>query len=137
MRRLLDMADVDIEFANVAVAVSRAYTKSERAVVLRFLKAYMEGTRAFLTNRGLGIKALRKYTGSDDPEILAKTYDLFSSKYIKKIPALSLKGVENTLAMIAERNPKAKNRKAQEFVDMSLIEELETTGFVKSLWAER
>jgi ABC-type nitrate/sulfonate/bicarbonate transport system substrate-binding protein len=135
MRKLLDMADVDIEFANVAVAVSRAYTKSERPVVLRFLKAYMEGTRAFLTNRELGIKALRKYAGSDDPEILAKTYDLFSSKYIKKIPALSLKGVENTLAMIAERNPKAKNRKAEEFVDTSLMEELEKTGFVKSLWA--
>ncbi|HBA40432.1 MAG TPA: hypothetical protein DCZ05_12025, partial [Deltaproteobacteria bacterium] len=45
MRRLLDMADVDVEFANVAVAVSRAYVKSHRDVVLRFLKAYVEGTR--------------------------------------------------------------------------------------------
>ena len=135
MRRLLDMADVDIEFANVAVAVSRAYTKSDRGVVLRFLKAYIDGTHAFLTDRELAIKALRKYAGSDDPDILAKTYDLFSSKYIKKIPALSLKGVENTLAMIAERNPKAKNRRAEEFVDTSLIEELERTGFIKSVWA--
>ncbi len=131
MRRLLDMADVDVEFANVAVAVSRAYAKSHRDVVLRFLKAYVEGTRRFMTDREFGIKALSKYTGSQDQEILGKTYDLFALKYIKKNPALSLKGVETTLAMIADRNPKAKGRRAEEFVDTSFIEELEKTGFMR------
>ena len=131
MRRLLDMADVDVEFANVAVAVSRAYTKSHRDVVLKFLKAYVEGTRRFMADKEFGIKALRKYTGSQDQEILGKTYDLFALKYIKKNPALSLKGVETTLAMIADRNPKAKGRRAEEFVDMSLMNELEKTGFMR------
>lgn len=131
MKRLLDMADVDVEFANVAVAVSRAYTKSHRDVVLKFLKAYVEGTRRFMTDREFGIKALSKYTGSQDQEILGKTYDLFASKYIKKNPALSLKGVEATLAMIADRNPKAKGRRAEEFVDTSLMEELEKSGFLR------
>ena len=126
-----DMADVDVEFANVAVAVSRAYTKSHRDVVLRFLKAYVEGTRRFMTDKEFGIKALRKYTGSQDQEILSKTYDLFASKYIKKNPTLSLKGVETTLAMIADRNPKAKGCRAEEFVDMSLMDELEKTGFMR------
>ena len=134
MRRLLDMADVDVEFANVAVAVGRAYTKSHREVVMRFLKAYVEGTRRFMTDKEFGIKALRKYTGTQDQEILSKTYDLFASKYIKKNPTLSLKGVETTLAMIADRNPKAKGRRAEEFVDTSLMEELEKTGFIKSVW---
>ncbi len=131
MRRLLDMADVDVEFANVAVAVSRAYAKSHREVVLRFLKAYVEGTRRFMADKEFGIQALRKYTGAQDQEILSKTYDLFALKYIKKNPALSLKGVETTLAMIADRNPKAKGRRAEEFVDTSLMEELEKTGFMR------
>ena len=131
MRRLLDMADVDVEFANVAVAVSRAYVKSHRDVVLKFLKAYVEGTRRFMADKEFGIKALRKYTGAQDQEILGKTYDLFASKYIKKNPALSLKGVETTLAMIADRNPKAKGRRAEEFVDTSLMDELEKTGFMR------
>jgi hypothetical protein len=33
--------------------------------------------------------------------------------------------------MIADRNPKAKNRKAGEFVDLSFMDELKKTGFVK------
>ena len=131
MKRLLDMADTEFEFANVAVVVSRAYAKTQRDVTLRFLKVYIDGTRRFLTDKALGIKALKKYAGSDDPDILAKTYDLFAGKYIKRNPTLSLKGVETALAMIADRNPKAKNRRAEEFVDLSLMDELEKTGFMR------
>lgn len=134
MRRLLDMGDIGIEFSNVAAVVSREYGKRHRDVVIRFLKAYVDGTRRFLTDREIGIRALRKYTGSEDQEILGKTYDLFATKYIKKVPKLSLKGVENALSMIAERNPKARNRRADEFVDASFMDELERTGFIKSLW---
>ena len=131
MRRLLDMADVDVEFANVAVVVSREYAKSHRDIVLRFLKAYIDGTRRFLTDKELGIKALRKYTGIEDSDILAKTYELFATKYIKGNPTLSLQSVETALMMIADRNPKARNRRADEFVDLSFMDELKKTGFIK------
>lgn len=134
MRRLLDMADEDVEFANVAVAVSRAYVKSNRDLVLRFLKAYIEGTRRFMTDKAFGMKTLGKYTGSRDQEILGKTYDLFATKYIKRNPFLSLRGVETTLAMIADRNPKAKSRRAEEFMDTSLMAELDKSGFLKAVW---
>ena len=134
MKRLLDMADIGIEFSNVAAVVSREYGKAHRDLVLGFLKAYVEGTRRFLTDREMGIKALRKYTGIQDQEVLTKTYDLFAAKYLKKIPTISLKGVENALMMIAERNPNAKNRRADEFVDTSFMQELEKTGFLKSVW---
>lgn len=131
MRRLLDMADVDVEFANVAVVVSREYAKSHRDIVLRFLRAYIDGTRRFLNDKELGIKALRKYTGIEDTDILAKTYELFAAKYIKSNPTLSLRSVETALMMIADRNPKARNRRPDEFVDLSFMEELKKTGFVK------
>ena len=134
MKRLLDMADVGIEFSNVAAVVSREYSKARRDLVLGFLKAYVEGTRRFLTDREMGIKSLGKYTGIQDQEVLTKTYDLFAAKYLKKIPTISLKGVETALMMIAERNPKAKNRRAEEFVDTSFMQELEKTGFIKSVW---
>ncbi len=131
MRRLLDMADVDVEFANVAAVVSREYAKSHREIVLRFLRAYIDGTRRFLGDRELGIRALKKYTGIDDADILTKTYELFATKYLKSNPTLSPRSVETALAMIADRNPKAKNRKADEFVDLSFMDELKNTGFLK------
>ena len=61
------------------------------------------------------------------------TYDLFTSRYIKKIPKVNAKGVENSLSLIAESNPRTKNRSAEEFMDTSFIEELESTGLISSI----
>lgn len=134
IKTLLDFADSGFEIPATTVVVSRRYGKANRDAVLRFLKAYMEGTRRLFTDRELGIRALRKYGGITDRELLAITYDLFTSRYIKKIPTVNPKGVENSLSLIAETNPKAKGRKAEEFIDTSFMDELEKTGFIKSLW---
>ncbi len=134
IKTMLDFAESGEELPATTVVISRRYGKANRDVVLRFLKAYIEGTRRLFTDRELGIRALRKYGGISDKEMLATTYDLFTSRYIKKIPKASLKGIENSLALIAENNPKAKGRKPEEFMDASFMDELEKTGFIKSVW---
>ena len=134
IKTLLDFAESGFELPATTVVVSRRYAKANHDVVLRFLKAYVEGTKRLLTDRELGIRALRRYGGISDREMLATTYDLFTSRYIKKIPTVSAKGVENSLSLIAESNPKAKGRKAEEFMDTSFMDELEATGFIKSVW---
>ncbi|MBI2231840.1 MAG: ABC transporter substrate-binding protein [Deltaproteobacteria bacterium] len=134
LKTLLDFADSGFDIPATTVVVSRRYGRANRDVVLRFLKAYIEGTRRLFTDRELGIRALRKYGGISDREMLATTYDLFTSRYIKKIPKVNTKGVENSLNLIAEGNPKAKGRKAEEFMDTSFMDELEATGFIKSIW---
>jgi ABC-type nitrate/sulfonate/bicarbonate transport system substrate-binding protein len=134
IKTLLDFAESPDALPATTVVVSRRYAKANHDVVLRFLKAYIEGTKRLFTDRELGIRALRKYGGISDKEMLATTYDLFTSRYIKKIPRTSLKGIENSLALIAESNPKAKAHKPEEFMDASFMDELEKTGFIKSVW---
>jgi NitT/TauT family transport system substrate-binding protein len=134
LKTLIDFADSGFESPASTVVVSRRYANANRDIVLRFLKAYIEGTKRLLTDRELGIRALRKYGGVTDRDMLATTYDLFTSRYIKKIPKINLKGVENSLSLIAESNPKAKGRRAEEFMDSSFMDELEATGFIKSVW---
>jgi ABC-type nitrate/sulfonate/bicarbonate transport system substrate-binding protein len=134
LKTLLDFAESEYALPATTVVISRRYGKSHRDDVLRFLKAYIEGTQRLFADRELGIRALRKYGGISDRELLASTYDLFTSRYIKKIPKVNLKGVENSLSLIAESNPKAKNRKPEEFMDTSFMDELEKTGFIKSVW---
>ena len=53
------------------------------------------------------------------------------SKYLKKIPKVNLKGVKNSLSLIAESNSKAKNRRPEDFMDTSYVDELEKTGFIR------
>jgi len=134
IKTLFDFAESDYALPATTVVISRKYGKGHRDEVLRFLKAYIEGTQRLFADRELGIRALRKYGGISDRELLASTYDLFTSRYIKKIPKVNLKGVENSLSLIAESNPRAKNRRPEEFMDTGFMDELEKTGFIKSVW---
>ena len=134
IKTLLDFAESGFELPATTVVVSRRFSKTNRDVVVRFLKAYVEGTRRLFADRELGIRALRRYGGISDRDMLSTTYDLFTSRYIKKIPTVNAKGVENSLNLIAESNPRAKNRRAEEFIDTTFMEELESTGFIGSVW---
>jgi len=131
LKTLLDFVDSEAKIPATTVVVSRRYSQANRDRVMKFLKAYIEGTNRLFADRELGIRALRKYGGISDRELLSYTYDLFTSRYIKKIPKVNPKGIVNSLELIAESNPKAKNRKPEEFMDTSFMDELEKTGFLK------
>ena len=134
LKSLYDLSESGIEVPTTTIAVSRAYANANRERVLRYMRAYLEGTHRLLTDKEVSIKALRRYGGIQDPEVLAATYDLFSSKYIKKVPTLTVKAMQNALQLVGESNPKAKNRRPAEFMDTSYIEELEKSGFIRKLW---
>ena len=134
LKILYDLSESDIEVPTTTVAVSRAYANAHPDRVSRFLRAYLEGTHRLMTDRAIGIRALKKYGGIHDDELLAATYDLFTSKYIKKVPNLTAKAVQNALNLVAEGNPKAKNHRPEEFMDTSFLDELEKTGFINKIW---
>ena len=134
LKTIYDFAESGGEIPTTTVSISREFGRKNRDSVLRFLRAYLEAHKVLLTDRGLSIRALRKYGGIADEETLAYTYDLFSTKIIRKIPTISTRSVENALKLLGENMPKARERKASEFIDTSYMEELERTGFIKSLW---
>jgi NitT/TauT family transport system substrate-binding protein len=134
LKPLYDFAESGVEIPTTTVAISREFGKKNRDTVLRFLRAYLEGHKRLRTDREVAIRALRKYGGIADEETLAYTYDLFSTKIVRRIPTITTKSVENALHLLGETMPKAKERKAAEFIDTSYLEELERSGFIKSLW---
>lgn len=70
-KTLYDLSESDIEVPTTTIAVSRAYANPHRDRVSRFLRAYLEGTHRLMTGRSMGIRALRKYGGIHDDELLA------------------------------------------------------------------
>jgi hypothetical protein len=77
---------------------------------------------------------MAKYFRTDDRELLDETYelvirDLNMPPYPAGIAAL-IQGLENQF-------PKAKGAKPEEFTDSHLVRELDQSGFIKSLLADR
>lgn len=134
--QLVDMSKIGLDYPTTSVVSTRSYIKIDPMTVKNFLMAYSEGVRRLFTDKEFTMKVTGKYTRTDDPEILAAAYS-FSTNFIEKTPRLPYKAIETILAQTAETDPKAKGHKAEEYIDPTFYNELEKSGFFKSIGAER
>ena len=133
MRELFDFNTLGMELQQTCVTVTTKYLREQRPVVKSFVQAYAEGLHRFTTDREFSIRVMKKYLRIDEKEILDDAYTFFSEK-LEKIPYPTLKGIKFILDGMAERNPQAKKRGPESFVDLSLLQEIEQSGFFKQLW---
>ena len=71
-------------------------------------------------------------------EILEKSRDnvLTEALYPKK-QYPSLEGIKFVIDDLAERDPRAKNAKPEQFADMTFIKELDQSGFIDGLYKKK
>ncbi|HEY1373306.1 MAG TPA: ABC transporter substrate-binding protein [Candidatus Binatia bacterium] len=130
---LADFKNVGLDYPTVSLVSTRSYIKKDPETVRRFMMAYSEGVHRLFTDKELGIKIIAKYTRTQDREILEASY-AYATNFIEKTPRLPVKGIETILEQLSATNPKAKQHKAEDFVDASFYNELEKSGFFKNLW---
>ncbi len=129
------LVHVTLPYQTTSVATTRRFIRENPEIVRRYVKSQIEAVHRMKTDRETGIKVLAKYHGSQDKEILERTYDLNSSD--EKLPAKqypTLAGIKNILEPLAQTDPKAKAAKPEDFVDMSFIKELDESGFIDELY---
>ncbi|MBV8084089.1 MAG: ABC transporter substrate-binding protein, partial [Chloroflexi bacterium] len=111
---------------SIAAIVSKARLAELGPRLKSYLMAYRQGILAFGQQRDVTLKVLRDYTKEADDAILTRTYDFF----VKSTPfETSLRpdpaGIQSMLDFFADTGmPQAKNSKAAQFVDTSLLDQL-------------
>jgi NitT/TauT family transport system substrate-binding protein len=131
-RVLADMGDMSASFTQSSLYTKGSYLKENRDRVKRFVRGYAESIHVIKTDRERTTKVFAKRMRVEDPEILRSTYEYFAPRFSFP-PRIDLDGVRDTLRFYAEQNPEFKNRKAEEFVDHSVLDEIEKEGFFKKL----
>jgi NitT/TauT family transport system substrate-binding protein len=133
LREMVDIGQLGIIFPNTALSTTRSFIKSNRDVVIRFLRALGEGQHRLRTDKEFSMKVLSKYTKTTDPEILAALYQIYGVRYTgQQIPYVRLEGVEEILKGIDSNQ--ARQAKPADFVDNSLLKDVEQTGLFKKLY---
>ncbi|HYT55478.1 MAG TPA: ABC transporter substrate-binding protein [Verrucomicrobiae bacterium] len=133
MRELFDIDTLGIELQQTCITVTTKYLREHRPVVKSFVQAYAEGLHRFVTDRDFSVRVMKKYLRVDEKEMLDDAYT-FYSKRVQKIPYPTLKGIKFILDSMAETQPRARNVAPESFVDLSLLQEIEQSGFFKQLW---
>jgi len=129
---LANFAKEGIDYPITSLVSTRSTIKKDRETVKRFLMAYSEAVDRLFRDKELAIKIIGKWTRTQDRETLESSYE-YATNFIERPPKLPLKATENILASMAETDPRAKDHKAEEFLDASIYNELEKSGFFKSL----
>ncbi len=122
---LVDMAKAGIYFPYSSIITTRSYLKRSRPIALAFMKGYSEGLRRMVSDKAFSLIALKKYMRDDDPEILETTYQ-YALDYIVRIPFPTKEGIAEVLRQ--SKNPQAKSAAPENFIDDSLVRELEQKG---------
>jgi len=94
--------------------------------------AYSEAVDRLFRDKELLIRTIGKWTRTQDRETLESSYE-YATNFIERPPRLPVKAIENIFASMLETDPKAKGHKAEEFLDPSIYNELEASGFFKSM----
>jgi NitT/TauT family transport system substrate-binding protein len=130
---LVDPTQYDIPFPQLEVITSRAFLKAQPDTVTRYMRAIIEGIYMVKQNPEPSINALRKYLKIDDREALEEVYQLYKELY-PQIPHPSPAAIQTQITWMAERDPRAKNAKPEQFIDGTILREIEKSGFVTRLY---
>jgi hypothetical protein len=93
--------------------------------------AYSEGVERLFRDKELAMKVIGKYTKTTDRDAQDAAYG-FATTFVERLPRLPYKAVETILAQIAEKDPRAKAHKPDDFIDSTFYNELEKNGFFKN-----
>jgi ABC-type nitrate/sulfonate/bicarbonate transport system substrate-binding protein len=132
-RYLFDISSLKIPFWWNAVLSREAIVKEKRPVLLKFVRAMIEALHFNKTNKEETKAMWGKNLGISDPEGLERAYQAYTAAYPES-PVPTPEGVKTLLDDMAPRNPKAASADPRAFVDMSLVREVEASGFIKQLY---
>jgi NitT/TauT family transport system substrate-binding protein len=129
LRPLYDLVGSGIQYPINQITTRQAFIKSQRETVKSFLKGLVAGLARFRTDREFGVKVLGQNLRETDPKILQETYD-FWLKVFPKFPNPGPEDASVFLELMQVKEP----RDWKEFVDPSLMEELEREGFLSGVY---
>ncbi len=132
LRSLLDYSTIGLDYQHQGIGTTKTYIEKHREVVVRFLKGMVEATYRLKNDRAFGFKVIERHLRISDADVIQSAYDYYVPK-IDPVPYVNVKGMKFLLDTIAETNPKAKKARPEDFVDTSLLKEIESSGFVKQI----
>jgi NitT/TauT family transport system substrate-binding protein len=133
-RPLIDLSQLPIQYPGSTIIVSKSFLQNRRELVKRFLRGWIEGIKTVKTDKELTIRVLQRFLKSDDREILGRTFEVYKNAH-EKVPYPDAKVMAVALKQLSSTVPQAAQVKAEDFVDRTLIAELETEGFINKLYA--
>ena len=123
----------EVDYPWSEIATTRTQIKQDRDLVMRYMRAHLEGIAQFKKDPEFAKKVIKKTLRLDDESLAQESWELFG-KYRIPAPYPNIKGMRTSYEYVAVTRPDVYKHKPEEFVDASFVEELDKSGFIKKLY---
>ena len=132
LKPVLNITNQNIPFLFVGVLAPRRVVRENSEALTRFLRAYIEAISLIRKDKETTVKALGKYLKTDSREILESVYEEYKEVF-PRIPLMTAAEVKAVLDVA--KSPKAKQSTPEDFFDNSLVQKIQASGFIDSLYS--
>jgi len=132
---IFDMTTLGVDYVSSGLGVKKATIVSERQQVRQFVMAMIEGAKILTSDEEFALRVLGKHTRIADRDVLKQSYS-YLRPYFLKTPYPSVRAIKDTLDALAKDLPKAKDADPRDFIDISFVKELESSGFIETIYGK-
>jgi ABC-type nitrate/sulfonate/bicarbonate transport system substrate-binding protein len=135
-RALITPQNLVIPYQQTGVATTKDFIDKSRDSVRRFVKAMVEAVHYYKTHKEESLAVVAKNLKTNDRAALEESYQEFAVKLHPRKPYPTLEGMALILDTQRTKNTPTSVR-AEDFVDMSFVKELDDSGFIDKLYGGR
>jgi NitT/TauT family transport system substrate-binding protein len=131
MRMLVDLDEMDIQYSNVVIAVSRDFYLRSRESVAAMVRAYLEGVAAAHDQKEKALTVIAKYTRLKDPKLIAELYN-DADRFLDRVPRVEAAAIAPIFEFMGK-----KPIPVETIADNSILDRLVREGFIEKLYKKR
>lgn len=121
-KTVIDLETLNFPVVGNMMAAKRSTIKERRAVLVRFMRAFVGGIKKIQSDPEFSKKVLAKYLRVQDRDILDENYRFNSGSYLENVPAIPLEGLRYAVESLVPTVPAAKNLKTEAMIDNSILD---------------
>ncbi len=130
---LIDASKLGIPYSSLFFVARKPYLAKNRADMVNFTKAMIEGVHVYKANHEFSLKVLAKYMKVSDREVLEENFREYDFP-LKPYPAKEY--FELPIQEVGKKDPRVLKENAERFMDDSLVKEIDASGFIDKLTQE-
>jgi NitT/TauT family transport system substrate-binding protein len=133
MKILLNLRELNVPYQGTGLVTTQRLLARNRDLARRFLKTFVDAIHLLRTNPTLAKRAMAKYRQTKDEKQLEDAYQTLR-EMVKPKPYPSIDGFKTIIQDAIERVPAAKTANPKDFIDTSLLAELDRSGYIDALY---
>jgi NitT/TauT family transport system substrate-binding protein len=133
MTLIADASKLGIPYSSLFFVSPRSYLTKNRADLVNFTKAMIEGVHYYKANKEFSMKVIGKYMKIEDREVVEENFREYDFP-LKPYPAKEYFALP--IQEVGKKDPKVLKEDPERFADQSLVKELDASGFIDKLTQE-